>query len=47
MEDKPLLILEYTRLCLVYAGKGTEPKRKNDIKIRLNEIRLALGMELI
>ncbi len=47
MEDKTLLVLEYTRLCLVLVGKGVEPNRKNDIKTRLNEIRRQLGMELI
>jgi len=46
-ESKDMLILEYTRLCLNFTDQNITLEHKSIIKIRLNEIRTDLGMELI
>ena len=46
-EAKDKLVIEYLELCREFMAWDTTREQKAKTRIRLNEIRLALGMELI
>ena len=46
-ETKDKLVLEYLDLCRDFMAWDTTMEQKAEIKIRLNEIRFSLGMQLI